>query len=158
MGAAMFRFGWPEFNGVVLSCFDLFSLDFFSPYIFKIVLVRSWFWLFPRVRGFRRMFDNSIPACAFFFFFKVKISLGTLIPLLRLGSVHSGSASLDHCGRVFPVTCVWAHFLVSSQTMPAQRHSQLTPTSLGEGCVRVQVKPATCIFGRMTGIFHVPLP
>ena len=39
-----------------------------------------------------RMFDNSFPACAFFFF-KVEISSHTLIPLLRPGSVHSGSAS-----------------------------------------------------------------
>ena len=37
--------------------------------------------------------DQSFPACAFFFFFKVEISSRTLIPLYRPGSVHSGSAS-----------------------------------------------------------------
>ena len=44
---------------------------------------------------FGRMFDNSFPACAFFFlsFFQVEISSLTLIPLFRPGSVHSGSAS-----------------------------------------------------------------
>ena len=47
------------------------------------------------------MFDNSIPACAFFFF-KVEISSSTLIALFRLGSVHSGSASKEDCDRVFP--------------------------------------------------------
>ena len=45
------------------------------------------------------MFDNSFPACAFL---KVEISLHTLIPLVWPGSVHSGSASLDDCDRVFP--------------------------------------------------------
>ena len=40
---------------------------------------------------FRRMFDNSFPACAFFL--KVEISSCKLIPLFRPGSVHSGSAS-----------------------------------------------------------------
>ena len=39
---------------------------------------------------------------ALIFFFKVEISLRTLIPLLRPGSVHSGSASLDDCDGVFP--------------------------------------------------------
>ena len=38
----------------------------------------------------------------FFFFFKVEISSRTLIPLFRPGSVHSGYAPLDDCGRVFP--------------------------------------------------------
>ena len=45
------------------------------------------------------MFDNSLPACAFFF--KVEISLRKLIPLFRPGSVHSGSASWDYCNRLF---------------------------------------------------------
>ena len=36
------------------------------------------------------MLDNSFPACAFF---KVEISLRTLILLFRPGSVDSGSAS-----------------------------------------------------------------
>ena len=48
-----------------------------------------------------RMFDSSFPACAFFFFssffFKVEISLSTLISLFKPRLVHSGSASLDDC-------------------------------------------------------------
>ena len=48
------------------------------------------------------MFDNSFPACAFFFFFfQVEISLRILIPLLTPVLVHSGSASWDDCDRVF---------------------------------------------------------
>ena len=49
------------------------------------------------------MFDNSFPACAFFFlFFEVEISLHTLILLFRPGSVHSGSASWNDRDWVFP--------------------------------------------------------
>ena len=51
-------------------------------------------------------FENvwPFPACAFFFFLggAVEISSCTLIPLFRPGSVHSGSASRDDCGRMFP--------------------------------------------------------
>ena len=36
------------------------------------------------------------------FFFKLGISLCTLIPLIGPGSVHSGSASWDDYGQVFP--------------------------------------------------------
>ena len=35
-------------------------------------------------------------------FFTVESSTRTLISLFRPGSVHSGSASLDGCGRMFP--------------------------------------------------------
>ena len=53
-----------------------------------------------------RMFDRTFPACAFlfffFFFFNVEISSRTLIPILRPESVHSGSASWDDCGWMFP--------------------------------------------------------
>ena len=51
------------------------------------------------------MFDNSFPACAFVFFvfvFKVEISSCKLIPLLKWGSVLSGSESWDNCDWVFP--------------------------------------------------------
>ena len=46
-----------------------------------------------------RMFDHSFPPALFF---KVVISSRTLIPLFKPGSVHSGSASCDDCGRMFP--------------------------------------------------------
>ena len=42
---------------------------------------------------------HSPPALLIFI---VKISSRTLIPLFRPGSIHSGSPSLDDCGRVFP--------------------------------------------------------
>ena len=55
---------------------------------------------FLTCQDFGRMFNNSFPACAFFFL-KVEISSRTLIPLIRPGSVHSGSASWDDCDSVF---------------------------------------------------------
>ena len=42
------------------------------------------------------------PPALFFFFFKVEMSLRTLIPLFTPGLVHSGSASWDDCDRVLP--------------------------------------------------------
>ena len=57
---------------------------------------------FLACEDFGRMFDKFIPRLHFFFFFfEVEISSQTLVPLLRPGSVHSGSVSQDDCGRVF---------------------------------------------------------
>ena len=59
-------------------------------------------------RIFGRMSNHSFPACTFFssfflfFFFTVEISLRTFIPLFMPGSVHSGSASWNDCGQMFP--------------------------------------------------------
>ena len=52
---------------------------------------------------FGRMFDNSFRVCTLKKQRKkVEISLRTLIPLIRPGSAHSGSATWDDCGRVYP--------------------------------------------------------
>ena len=71
-------------------------------------LLQMW-WLFPRLPGFGENVWPFIPHLCFsyfssssFFFFKVEISLHTLFPLFRPGSVHSGSVSWDDCGQVFP--------------------------------------------------------
>ena len=61
---------------------------------------RGWWWLFPRLQGFGGNVRSFIP-CLHFFFFEVEISLRTLIPLFMTGSVHSGWASWDDCGRMF---------------------------------------------------------
>ena len=97
------------------------------------------------------MFDNSFPACAFFFFlfFKMEISSHKLIPLFRPGSVHSGSASWDDCDRVFPhELCVKFpdRFPHSACTAAKSAHSDF-----------VGSKVYACFFERMTGVFHVPL-
>ena len=53
---------------------------------------------------FGTMFDHLFPACAPppLLFFEVEINSRTIIPLFMPGSVHSGSASWDDCGRTFP--------------------------------------------------------
>ena len=79
-------------------------------------LASQWWWLFPRVREYWEnecatihslpvlSFFISFFLCFFFFFFfggEVEISSSTVILLLISGSVHSGSASCDDCGRLF---------------------------------------------------------
>ena len=63
-----------------------------------------WWWLFPHVRGFWENVWQFIPHLHFFFL-KVEISLRTLIPLFKPGSVHSGSVSWDDCDQVLPDKC-----------------------------------------------------
>ena len=87
---------------------------------------------FPCLWGFGA---NVWPFVPCLHFFKVEIRSCTLIPLFMPGSVYSGSVSWDGCG--LPDKCVWAHFRIGSHTMPGQRHSQPTPTSLGPGCMHV---------------------
>ena len=103
-----------HFNSYSFDCTDLwlkFALE--CPY-FDLIFQQDCFgmaadlygggggfwWLFPRMRGFGGVFNNSFPTCAFFF--KVEIRLHTLFPLFRPGSVHGGSASWDNCDWVFP--------------------------------------------------------
>ena len=72
----------------------------------KHYLVMAWsqavvvaFSLLVRILGER----SSISRLRFFFFFnEVEISSRTLIPFFMPGSVHSGSASLYDCVRLFP--------------------------------------------------------
>ena len=61
-----------------------------------------WWWLFTRVQGFWENFWHIIPWLCFCCFFKVEISLCTLIPLFRPGSVHCGSVSWENCDWLFP--------------------------------------------------------
>ena len=58
---------------------------------------------FPHLKGLWGKVDDSFPPMHFFFFFEVEISMCILSPFIRPGSsVHSGSASWDNYGRVFP--------------------------------------------------------
>ena len=98
-------------------------------------------WLFPW-EVFGRRLDHWSLACAFFFFFLVEISSRTLIPRFRPGSVHSGSASGDDCGRVFP-----DDLRVSLFPMLGKRHSQPTPNSV----FRCNLPPA--LFAEWPGSF-----
>ena len=61
-------------------------------------------WPSPRLRGFGENVRLLIPRLFFFsfFFFEVEINRCTLIRLFMPGSVHSGWASWDDYGRMFP--------------------------------------------------------
>ena len=68
-----------------------------------------WLWLFTCLQGFS---DNIRPFILWLHFFLCFLVtwrlLVPLIPLSMLGSVHSGSASWDNCGQMFPTNCLWA--------------------------------------------------
>ena len=66
--------------------------------------------------------------------FTVGISLRTLIPLFY---ARISPQWLSKLRRLWPAECsltswVWTRFRIGSHTMPGQRHSQSTPTSLGQ--------------------------
>ena len=100
-----------------------------------------WWWLFTACKYFGRMFDHSFPACAFFF--ESGDYLMHTTSILMPGSLHSGSASWDNCGWVFPDKlrvssfpdrfqhCAWtaarsAHpFPISTQMTPSWRTTPL---------------------------------
>ena len=89
--------------------------------------------LFSRVRGF---WENvrPFPACAFFNFLFFKWRLARAYYSHSLGQDQSTVAqravtTVTECSLT---SCVWAHFLIGSHTMPRQQHSQPTPTSLGQ--------------------------
>ena len=103
---------------------------------------KGW-WLFPRLRVFEENVQPFIPCMHILFFFRGggEISSRTITSLFKFkqGSVHSGSATSDDSGRVFPDELRVRSFPVRFLTMmPGQRHSQPTPTWLGQGCVRVK--------------------
>ena len=95
-----------------------------------------WWWLFPCLRGFGGRFDDSFPSWVFvcllllFFLFDclfvclfVCLSRDQLASInstfLRPGSVHSGLASWDDCGRMFPDELRVSSFsLIGSNTVP----------------------------------------
>ena len=71
------------------------------------------------------MFDLSFSACAFFFFLNWRLA--------REHSLGQDQSTVAHRAETTVAEC----FLTSFNTMPAQRHSQPTPTSLGQGCMHV---------------------
>ena len=105
--------------------------------------VWCWWWLFffLACEDFFWMFDQFISSLRFlkfklFFFYLVEIISSTLIPLFRPGSVQSCSASWHDCGWVF-FDELLANSFSDRLYMPGQRHSQPTPTLLGQWRLRV---------------------
>ena len=133
---------------LALACFGWIDTTF--------LLLRSGgFFLICQECG--KMLDHSFPTCAFFIFFLLKISFSTLIALFRPESVHSDSASWDGCDRVFPdelhVSLSPGRFPHYAWTAAQSARSDFVASRVF-ACLGV-----TCHlhFGRMTGVFYVPL-
>ena len=92
--------GSPSRGGdVAVFVFDINQPSLHTPFYSVLVSGDGFFFA---CEDFGSMFDDSFPACAFFFFFLVEITSRTLVPLFRPRSVHSGSARWDDCDRVVP--------------------------------------------------------
>ena len=70
-----------------------------------------------------------------FFFFSVEICLRTLIPLFVPGSVHSGSASWDDRGQMFPDKLCVSSFSDGFPQYAWTAESRPSPNLLGQGYV-----------------------
>ena len=71
-----------------------------------------------------RIFDHSFPACAFFFFFEVKISSRTLIPVLCQDQSTVGRPAEKTVAECSLRSCVRARFRICSHALPGQQHSK----------------------------------
>ena len=93
-----------------------------------------WWWLFPRVWGFLENVQQFIPRLHFSFFLKWRLARTSLFLSLSLDQstvAQQAETTVTECSLM---SCLWAHFLIDSHTLPGQRHSQPTPTLLGQGC------------------------
>ena len=82
---------------------------------------------------------HSRPVLFFFFFFFLKWKLARAHLFHSLGQdqsivAHQAEMMVTECSLM---SCALARFLIGSHTMPGQKHSQPTPTSLGQRCVHV---------------------
>ena len=89
-----------------------------------------------RISGdFVFLMNRPLPVL-FFFFFKVEISLRTPVQFLSQDkSTVAQRAKMT--GRAFPDELPVSSFLWEVPTLMPGQHSQTTPTSLGQGCMRV---------------------
>ena len=104
-----------------------------SPQVYKLQPEFSGFFLAREEFG--KNVRQFIPCLHFFF--KVEIKSCTLIPLLGQDQSTVAQQAEVTVARVFPDELSVSSFHTCSHTMPAQQHSQLTPTLLGQGRIRV---------------------
>ena len=90
-------------------------------------------WLFPRLRGFRRMFDHSFPECAFFL--KWRLARAQKFHSLCQDQSTVAQRAETTVAKCSLTSCVWARLRIGSHITPGQRHSQPTPN---QGCMRVR--------------------
>ena len=90
-------------------------------------------WLFPRVRVFFENVWQFIPRLRFFpSFLKWRLAYGYYFHSLGQDQstvAQRAETTVTECSLT---SCEWARFLIGSHTMPGQRHSQPTPTSLDQ--------------------------
>ena len=96
------------------------------------------FFFFPsRLRGFREFVRPFFPCLRFLLLVLVEIISHTLIPLLRQDQSTVAQRAKTTAAECSLMSCLLARFLIGCLIMSGQRHSQTTPTSLGQGCMRV---------------------
>ena len=94
------------------------------------------------------MFHHSFPACGFLlllFCFVLKWRIARAHLFLSLGQDQTTVAQRVETTvtKCFLTSCVCARFLTGSHTMPAQRHGQSIPTSLGQGLSLIHISEPT---------------
>ena len=95
-------------------------------------------WLFPRVYRVWENVRQFIPCLPFIIIFLN----GDWLAHTKFYSLGQNQSTVAQRAETSVTECsltsyVWARFLIGSHTMPGQRHSQSTPTSLGQRCHRV---------------------
>ena len=111
-----------------------------------------------------RMFDNSFPACpfffslSFFFFFRWRLARAHQFRSLTLSQDQSTVAqrsetTVTECSLTSSVSSFPFRFPHHAWTAAFSAHSDFVGSRV-YACLGVA---ATCTFGRMTGIFYVPL-
>ena len=101
-----------------------------------ILIVVVGFYLLARILGECSTIQFP-PALFFFFFFEVVINSRSLIPLIIQDQSTVAQRAETNVAECSLTSCVSARFLIGFHSMPRQRHSQPTLTSLGQGCMRV---------------------
>ena len=91
-------------------------------------------WLFHRLRGF---FSSTIHSSAAFFFKNWRLARTDFLNSLCQDQPTVAQRAETTVAECSLKSCVWARFQIGSYTVPGQRYSQPTPTSLGQGCMRV---------------------
>ena len=125
-------------NLVLISSTYLKKTHTGTRFFLRKFLRRVW-GLFPRVQGFWGECStiHSPPALFFFCFLKWRLARTLLFHSLGQDQSTVAKQAETTVTECFLTSFVRAHFLIGSHTLPGQQHSQPTPTSLGEGCMRV---------------------
>ena len=109
---------------------------------------------FLSCENFLGMFDDSFPACLFVFFLKWRLARGHLSHTLGQDQSTVAQRAETTVAELSLTCCMWVHFpwYIGSHIMAGQ-HSQPTPTSLGQGSVRVRCNLPSVLLAEWPGSF-----